>query len=106
LAGREHEVVRGFSAGMRKRLAFAKVLLQDAPLVLLDEPYGQLDPAGFGFVDRLVEELLGQDRAVVMVTHIIDRAAGLLQSGVVLDGGRMAWVGDARDLPVAFEEAA
>lgn len=104
LAGREHDVVRGFSAGMRKRLAFAKVLLQDAEIVLLDEPYGQLDPAGFAFVDQLISELVAQDRSVVAVTHLIERGASLLQSGVVLEAGKMAWVGSAADLPRVFHD--
>ena len=36
---------------MRKRLALARMLLQDAAVVLLDEPYGELDPPGFRLVD-------------------------------------------------------
>lgn len=104
LQGREHEVVRGFSAGMRKRLAFAAVLLQDAQLVLLDEPYGQLDPAGLVLVDAIVRDLLAQTRAVVVVTHMVQRAASFMHAGLVLDSGRMHWVGSAAELPTAFGE--
>ena len=55
LAERAHDPVAGFSAGMRQRLALARVLLKDAELVLLDEPYGHLDPPGFRLVDGLLE---------------------------------------------------
>src|SRR3989442_1184066 len=41
---------RTFSAGMRKRLALARVLRQPASVFRLDEPYGQLDPPGFRLV--------------------------------------------------------
>ena len=51
LAERADDPVASFSAGMRKRLSLARVLLQDAALVLLDEPYGELDPPGFELLD-------------------------------------------------------
>ena len=51
LAARADDPVSTFSAGMRKRLALARMLLQDAAVVLLDEPYGELDPPGFALVD-------------------------------------------------------
>ena len=75
LAGREHDRLREFSAGMRKRLAFAKLLMQEPELVLLDEPYGQLDPRGFEFVDDLLGTLVDDGRAVVVVTHLVERVA-------------------------------
>ena len=104
LTGREHEVVRGFSAGMRKRVAVARLLLKDAPVVLLDEPYGQLDPEGFAAVDGWVVDLLARGRAVIMVTHLVERAAALLHAGMVLQGGRMQWVGPASEVPAHIED--
>jgi ABC-type multidrug transport system ATPase subunit len=89
---------------MRKRLAFARLLLQDPQIVLLDEPYGQLDRAGFSFVDELVQQLIAEGRTLVMSTHLLDRAAGMLRSGLILNGGRMAWVGAAAELPAAYAE--
>lgn len=104
LGGREHEIARAFSTGMRKRLAFARVLLEDTPVVLLDEPYGQLDPVGFDFVDALIGDLVAQQRAVVVVTHLIERAADLLDRGMVLQDGLMQWTGPAAELPAVFRE--
>jgi len=104
LGGRGNDPVRGFSAGMRKRLAFARLLLQGPDIVLLDEPYGKLDPRGFDFVDRFIEELRDAGKTLVMATHLVDRAASMLRSGLVLSAGRMAWVGPATELPVALRE--
>jgi ABC-type multidrug transport system ATPase subunit len=105
LAGRGGDVVRTFSAGMRKRLGFARLLLQEAELVLIDEPYGQLDPRGFELVDSLIEELRDAGRTLVIATHLVERMAPRLHSGLVLSGGRMAWVGPAAGVPRALAEA-
>ena len=104
LAGRGRDIIRGFSAGMRKRLCFARLLLQDPDIVLLDEPYGQLDVAGVEFVDGLVEELMGAGKTLVVSTHHVERAAALLRSGLVLSSGTMDWVGPAAEVPAALAE--
>jgi len=102
LADRADDPVRTFSAGMRKRLAFGRILLQEPAVVLLDEPWGQLDPAGFRFVDGLLRELTDQGVAVIVATHLVERAGGLLEHGLLLSGGRPTWVGAASDLHEAL----
>ena len=104
LSGRGDDVVRGFSAGMRKRLSFARLLLQDPDVVLIDEPYGQLDPSGFDFVDGLLAELLDAGKTLVVSSHRVDRSCHIVRSGLVLHAGKMAWVGPAPDLPAALDE--
>jgi len=99
LAERADDAVSTFSAGMRKRLALARTLLQDGGLVLLDEPYGELDPPGFRLVDRLFATFKAKGAAVLMATHLLDRGAALCDEGLVLEGGRLRWQGPARDLP-------
>jgi heme exporter protein A len=99
LADRADDPVATFSAGMRRRLALARVLLQEPSLVLLDEPYGQLDPPGFRFVDGLFRTLRGRGASIVMATHLLERGAALCDDGLVLEGGRAMWSGPAADLP-------
>lgn len=96
---RAEDAVQTFSAGMRKRLALARTLLQDAELVLLDEPYGELDPPGFRLVDRLFATLKARGKSVLMATHLLERGAALCDEGLVLDAGRLRWQGPARELP-------
>ncbi|MEM6731953.1 MAG: ABC transporter ATP-binding protein, partial [Myxococcota bacterium] len=49
--------VRAYSAGMKRRLGLARVLLARPELVLLDEPFGQLDPAGVELMEEAIAEL-------------------------------------------------
>lgn len=99
LAERADDIVSTFSAGMRKRLGIARILLQEASVVLLDEPYGQLDPPGFRFVDGLFKTLRERGVTVLLSTHQIERGAKLCDAGVVLKDGRVIWSGPASELP-------
>jgi heme exporter protein A len=99
LADRADDPVLTFSAGMRKRLALARTLLQGASVVLLDEPYGELDPPGFRMVDALLARLREQGTTVLMATHLLERGSALCDLGVVLEQGRLLWSGPAADLP-------
>jgi heme exporter protein A len=99
LESRADDVVRTFSAGMRKRLAFARLLWKRADLVLLDEPYAGLDPAGGRFVDQLIRDLRAAGTTVVLSTHQVARGATLCDEAVLLEAGRVKWRGKAADAP-------
>lgn len=89
LRARADDPVSTFSAGMRKRLSFARVLMQRPDVVLLDEPYGALDPEGFVLVDRVVEELRARGATVVIATHQIERVSKWSDRRITLDAGRI-----------------
>ena len=90
LADRADDPVSTFSAGMRKRLSFARVLLQKPTIAFLDEPYGQLDPEGFALVEEVVGELKQAGATVVIATHQIERVAPLADMRLTLERGRVA----------------
>ena len=89
LEQRADDPVATFSAGMRKRLSFARVLLQQPDVVFFDEPYGQLDPEGFRLVDTVVQELKARGATVLIATHQVDRVAGYADCSVTLEAGRV-----------------
>jgi heme exporter protein A len=99
LGDRADDPVQAFSAGMRQRLALASVLQQQARVVLLDEPYGHLDPPGFLFVDDLLRLLRQGGATVLMATHLLNRARNLCDRGLVLEAGRLAYAGPAAQIP-------
>lgn len=88
LAGVARERVRGFSNGMRQRLALARALLRASELLLLDEPYAGLDREARELVDRLVIEGQQAGRTAVIVTHDVTRGQ-LANRVVVMRGGRI-----------------
>lgn len=89
LGSRANDPVSAYSAGMRKRLSFARVLLQEPRVVMLDEPYGQLDPEGFILVDEVVRELRERGATVLMATHQLERGTKLADSMLFLEAGRV-----------------
>jgi|ERR1051325_7577290 heme exporter protein A len=88
LAARADDPVSTYSAGMRKRLSFARVLAQQPSIVLLDEPYGQLDPEGFRLVDDVVSELRGKS-TIIMATHQVERVGTFADVKIELEQGRI-----------------
>jgi len=98
LGKRADDAVSTFSAGMRKRLSFARVLLQQPSIVLLDEPYGQLDPEGFLLVDQVVRELKERGTTILMATHQLERGSALADRALFLEQGRVTWEGAAADV--------
>lgn len=77
LARVARQPARSLSAGQRKRCALGRLLLSDAPLWLLDEPYANLDRAGHVLLDGLLTAHLQAGGACVLATHGEHRPAGL-----------------------------
>ncbi len=90
LAEVRHKLVRGFSSGMKKRLGIARLLLADAELWLLDEPYAALDEAGKGLIDTLLENAKAQGTTVLMASHELERSARFADRVLELRGGTLA----------------
>lgn len=98
LAARADDAVSTFSAGMRKRLSFARILLQEPKVVLLDEPYGALDPPGFDLVDGVIAALRRSGTTILVSTHQWERTAALADVAMVLEQGRVTWTGPAAEV--------
>jgi ABC-type multidrug transport system ATPase subunit len=89
LAERADDEVAGFSRGMRQRLALERALLHDPRLVLMDEPFTGLDDAATVVVRERIQRLSGQGAIVVVATHDLDLADGLVTRVAIVRGGRL-----------------
>ena len=65
---------RTFSKGMRQRLAIARALIHDPPVLFLDEPTANLDPEGARTVRDFLLELRRERRTILLSTHLLDEA--------------------------------
>ena len=81
--------IRQYSAGMKKRLALAKVVILQPKVLLLDEPYNALDEAGVTMTNHLIQQTLERKGAVLMTTHDRDKASSVATRGGVLQNGHL-----------------
>lgn len=89
LAAAAGDRVRGFSAGMQRRLALARMLLGAPRVLLLDEPYSNLDVAGIALMNTVLREQVANGGAALVVLHELAPAAGTLDRTVTLGNGRI-----------------
>jgi heme exporter protein A len=88
LANVADDRVRGYSQGMRQRVAVARALLRRPEVLLLDEPYAGLDEEGKELVDTAIVEAAAGGRTVVLATHDPTRG-GMADRTVSMDAGRL-----------------
>ena len=81
--------VKGYSMGMRQRLAIAAALLGDPQVLILDEPTNGLDPPGISWLRGLLREQAGRGRAVLVSSHVLAEVAQSVDDVVVIADGQL-----------------
>lgn len=89
---------RFLSGGEKRRLAVACMLAMDLPVLILDEPYANLDYGGVQQVNALLRDLKGQKKTVLLLTHEIEKCLGLADRFIVLFRGEKVFDGKPADL--------
>ena len=89
LADRADDPVSSLSRGMRQRVALERALIQHPRLVLLDEPFTGLDDTSAGALIARLKRLRDEGGIVVLATHDLDMAEGLLDDAIFLRDGRV-----------------
>jgi len=117
LRGFERRLIGELSAGQFQRALFARVLLQDAPVILLDEPFNAIDARTTADLLALVHRWHGQARTIVAVLHDMDQVREHFSHTLLLARRCVAWgptaqvldarhLFEARQMAEAWDEAA
>ena len=101
LLDRADDPVSSFSRGMRQRVALERALIHKPRLALLDEPFTGLDDASTGVLVGRLRSLRESGAIVILATHDLDLADGLLDHALFLRDGRIV---DAVTQPSALRE--
>jgi heme exporter protein A len=88
LSTKDDRPVRTYSAGMRRRLALARLFLKQPAVALLDEPFVELDPAGVSELEARIRELHAAGTTLVLATHHIEQGLQLCTDRLHLEQGR------------------
>ncbi len=89
LADAADRLVKGYSLGMRQRLALAAALLGDPEVLVLDEPANGLDPPGIRWLRDLMRHQASEGRAVLVSSHVLAEVAQSADEVVVIARGRL-----------------
>ncbi|MGE5635570.1 MAG: ABC transporter ATP-binding protein [Nocardioidaceae bacterium] len=81
--------VKGYSMGMRQRLAIAAALLGDPQVLILDEPTNGLDPPGIAWVRGLLRSEAARGRAVLASSHLLSEVGQSVDDVVVIARGEL-----------------
>lgn len=89
LSNRADEIVERYSSGMKQRIAIAKALLANPPVLLLDEPTIGLDPQSARNLRELILEIKAEGRTILLTTHYMEEADQLSDRIGIIDQGRI-----------------
>ena len=91
--------VKGFSLGMRQRLALATAMLGDPQVLILDEPANGLDPEGIVWLRGFVRHLARvEGRTVLVSSHVLSEVEQTVDSVVIIARGRLVHEGTLDEL--------
>lgn len=93
------EKVKGFSFGMKQRLALAQALIGEPELLILDEPFVGLDPIGITLVKEKLTELCKKRKAaIIFSSHQLAEVEELSEDLVVIEDGHVKYFGTYEEL--------
>ena len=106
LSDRGDDLVSGFSRGMRQRVALERALLHDPKVILLDEPFTGLDQSSTAALVARLKDRQHAGCVIVLATHDLDVADGLLSRAIYLKDGRIVGIDtDSHNLADRYRQA-
>jgi ABC-2 type transport system ATP-binding protein len=88
----------GFSLGMRQRLALASALIGDPSVLVMDEPFNGLDPAGIQTMRAFLRHFADNGGTVFLSSHLLAEVAHSADDAIIIDHGRLVTAGPIASL--------
>lgn len=88
----------GYSRGMRQRTKLAQAFAHDPDLLILDEPFGGLDPIGRSQMATLLREWIASGKGLLLASHILHEVEAITPAFLLICGGRLLASGSAEDV--------
>ena len=97
LYDRKDDPFRTYSLGMKQRLAIGAALLSNPPVLILDEPTNGLDPQGIAEIRKLILQVAGEGKTILLASHILDEVQNVCTHFAVLKKGTKIFSGSVED---------
>ena len=102
LLDRQDDTFKGFSLGMKQRLAIASALLNTPEILILDEPTNGLDPQGIHQIRGIIQKIASQGTTILLASHLLDEVEKVCTHVVVLSKGKSLYVGRVEQMNASF----
>jgi ABC-2 type transport system ATP-binding protein len=97
LAGRGQDKFKGYSLGMKQRLAIAAALINDPDVLVLDEPTNGLDPQGIFDIRQLIHQIAEMGKTIILASHLLDEVQKVCTDFCVLQTGNLIYQGKVEE---------
>ncbi len=101
---RKDDKFKGFSLGMKQRLAIASALLCNPSVMILDEPTNGLDPQGINEIRELITDIATSGKTIILASHLLDEVQKVCSDFAILSSGNLIYQGnvntDLTDQPI------
>ena len=94
-----------YSSGMRRKVAFAAAIIHRPDLLLLDEPFADLDPASAAMLKTWLRQFAATARTVFLTSHALETVERLCDEVAIIKAGRLVWHGSLSHLAAGIELA-
>ena len=90
--------VKGYSLGMKQRLALAGAVLGDPEVLILDEPANGLDPAGIAWLRKFLRSLAGSGRTILVSSHQLAEMQNTVDNVLIINKGSLIADGNMKEI--------
>jgi len=94
----KYKLIEEYSKGMRKKIAFASILLHDPEFIILDEPFDGLDTLTVIKVKKIIKTLKEKGKTILITSHILSYIEDLADEVAIINKGKIVYQAATKDI--------